>query len=96
MHGELSEDGTIWTIPGAPTKNGRQHVVYLPPLAREIIDAVSRVEGKAGYLFTTTGRSPVSGWSKIKRKAALELWAARVEALVTGPSAKVLAFKGVR
>ena len=68
MHGELSEDGTIWTIPGAPTKNGRQHVVYLPPLAREIIDAVSRVEGKAGYLFTTTGRSPVSGWSKIKRR----------------------------
>ena len=55
---ELSEDGTIWTIPGARTKNGRQHVVYLPPLAREIIDAVSRVEGKAGYLFTTTGRSP--------------------------------------
>ena len=54
----MSEDGTIWTIPGAPTKNGRQHVVYLPPLAREIIDAVSRVEGKAGYLFTTTGRSP--------------------------------------
>jgi integrase len=58
MPGELSEDGTIWTIPGARTKNGRQHVVYLPPLAREIIDAVSRVEGKAGYLFTTTGRSP--------------------------------------
>ena len=31
-----------------------------------------------------------------ERKAALELWAARVEALVTGPSAKVLAFNGVR
>jgi integrase len=31
-----------------------------------------------------------------ERKAALELWAARVEALVTEPSAKVLAFKGVR
>jgi hypothetical protein len=58
VHGELSEDGTIWTIPGAPTKNGRQHVVYLPPLAREIIDAVSRVEGKAGYLFTTNGQEP--------------------------------------
>ena len=127
------------------------------------------VEGKAGYLFTTTGKSPVSGWSKIKRhldtamlalaradcgadavvpewrlhdlrrtcatnmaelgipphiievalnhisghkagvagiynraehsaerKAALELWAAHVEALVTGRSAKVLAFKGAR
>jgi integrase len=29
-------------------------------------------------------------------KAALELWAAHVEALVTGRSAKVLAFKGAR
>jgi integrase len=169
MRGELREDGAIWTIPGARTKNGRQHVVYLPPLAREIIAAVPRVDGKAGYLFTTTGKSPVSGWSKIKRrldtamlalaranrgadaavrewrlhdlrrtcatnmaelgipphiievalnhisghkagvagiynraehsaerKAALELWAAHVEALATGRSAKVIAFKGAR
>jgi integrase len=68
MPGELREDGAIWTIPGARTKNGRQHVVYLPPLAREIIAAVPRVDGKAGYLFTTTGKSPVSGWSEIKRR----------------------------
>jgi integrase len=31
-----------------------------------------------------------------ERKAALELLAARVEALVAGPAAKVLSFKGVR
>ena len=31
-----------------------------------------------------------------ERKAALELWAAHVEALVTGRSAKVIAFKGAR
>jgi integrase len=31
-----------------------------------------------------------------ERKAALERWAAHVEALVTGPSAKVFAFKGAR
>ena len=68
MHSELSEDGTIWTIPGARTKNGRQHVVYLPLLAREIIAAVPRVQGKAGYLFTTTGKGAVSGLSKIKRR----------------------------
>jgi hypothetical protein len=52
MHSELSEDGTIWTVPGGRTKNGRQHVVYLRPLAREIIAAVPRVEGKTGYLLT--------------------------------------------
>ena len=68
MHSELSEDVTICTVPGARMKNGRQHVVYLPPLAPEIIAAVPRVEGNAGYLLTTTGKSPVSGWSKIKRR----------------------------
>jgi integrase len=31
-----------------------------------------------------------------ERQAALELWAAHVEALVTGRSAKVIAFKGAR
>ena len=38
---------------------------------------MSRVEGKTGYLFTTTGKSPVSGWSKIKRRldtARLREW----------------------
>jgi hypothetical protein len=48
---ELGDDGT-WTIPGARTKNHR------PP-------AVLRIEGD--LIFSTTGTSPVSGWSKIKR-----------------------------
>ena len=62
---ELSDDGT-WTIPGNRTKNHRQHVVPLPPLAMELIAAVPHIEG--GYVFTTTGRSAVSGWSKTKRQ----------------------------
>ena len=34
---ELSDDGAVWTIPGARTKNHRVHVVPLPPLARDIL-----------------------------------------------------------
>ena len=34
---ELSEDGALWTIPGASTKNHRPHMLPLPPLAREIL-----------------------------------------------------------
>ena len=45
---ELGDGGT-WTIPGARTKNHR------PP-------AVLRIEGD--LIFSTTGTSPVSGWSK--------------------------------
>lgn len=59
---ELSE-GT-WTIPGERTKNHRTHVVPLPPLAREIISRVPRIEGP--YVFTTNGKRPVTGFSKAK------------------------------
>ena len=60
---ELSDDGATWNIPGARTKNRRPHVVPLAPLARKMIGT-----GSEGFVFTTTGRSPVSGWSKIKRR----------------------------
>jgi integrase len=62
---ELGADG-IWTIPGTRTKNHRQHVVPLPPMVQEIIATAPRVEGS--YVFTTTGTSPISGWSKCKRE----------------------------
>jgi integrase len=35
-------------------------------------------------------------YNRAERKAALELWAAHVEALATGRSAKVIALKGAR
>jgi integrase len=61
--GEL-EDGK-WTIPGTRTKNSRPHVVPIAPFAAELISSVPRLENSE-FLFTTTGRSPVSGWSKTK------------------------------
>jgi integrase len=68
MHDEeLSEDNAQWTIPGNRTKNHRPHAVPLPPLARELLAGVDRIEGSR-YVFTTTGRSPVSGWTKIKNR----------------------------
>jgi integrase len=65
---ELSEDGRVWNIPGERTKNHRAHVVPLAPLARDILATVKPIACEAGLMFTTTGRSPVSGWSKIKRR----------------------------
>ncbi len=64
---ELNEDGTQWTIPGTRTKNHRPHVVPLLPSARSLIARVGRIEG-SDFVFTTTGQSPVSGWSKIKTR----------------------------
>jgi integrase len=147
-------DGDQWLIPGERTKNHRAHVVPLSPLALDIIEKVPSIEGCA-YVFSTTGASPVSGWSKIKgrldsamkppapwvlhdlrrscatgmaeigiqpyiveaclnhvsgaragvagtynraaylpeKKAALERWAAHIEALVAGKAATVTPFR---
>jgi integrase len=65
---ELSEDGTIWVIPGARTKNNRDHAVPMSLLAREILAGVKTVAGGPGYVFSTTGLTPVSGFSKTKRR----------------------------
>jgi integrase len=63
---ELSADG-VWTIPGSRTKNHRPLSLALPPLAQQIIAGVPNIAG-AAYLFTTNGRTPVSGFSKAKRQ----------------------------
>jgi integrase len=61
---ELHDDGS-WRLPGARTKNKRAHVVPLSPLARDLI---ASMPGHEGLVFSTTGTSPVSGWSRMKRR----------------------------
>jgi integrase len=64
---EVSGDGSHVSLPGSRTKNRKEHVVPLSPLARDIITSQSRVEG-CSYVFSTNDRSPISGWSKAKAK----------------------------
>jgi integrase len=71
-HGEIDDDGTQWLIPGERTKNHRAHVVPLPPVARDILQGVERIE-RCEFVFSTTGRSPVSGWSNIKERLDAEI-----------------------
>ena len=54
-------------LPGARTKNKKPHTVPLSPLALSIINAMPRIEG-CPYPFTTNGKTPISGWSKIKKQ----------------------------
>jgi integrase len=65
---ELSDDLTTWSLAGNRTKNGRPHDVPLPPAVQEVLKGVRSVAGKPGYVFTTNGRSPVSGFSKVKSR----------------------------
>ncbi len=69
---ELSDDGAVWTLPGGRTKNGHEHAVFLPPLAREILASVPTL---GDLIFTTDGEHPVAIGSKIKRRldAAMQI-----------------------
>lgn len=64
---ELSDLLAVWNLPGIRVKNGRAHTVFLPPLARQLIGAVPRVEG-SDLFFSTNNRRPVSGFSKFKKR----------------------------
>jgi integrase len=64
VRGELHDDDT-WLIPGSRTKNRRPHLVPLPPLARDLLKGIDRIEN-CSFVFSTNGKSPVAGWSKIK------------------------------
>ena len=75
---ELKLADRQWIIPRERAKNDREHIVHLSDLAVEIIDGLPRFtrqetggEGKTGgadLVFTTTGKSAVSGFSKAKER----------------------------
>jgi integrase len=70
--GELSKDGAVWTIPGNRTKNHLIHVVPLSRLARTILKGISH-SPECNFTFSTNQRTPVSGFSKVKRRLDAEM-----------------------
>ncbi|SDF06113.1 tyrosine-type recombinase/integrase [Rhodospira trueperi] len=78
---EVDTDAALWTIPGERAKNGVRHPVPLGETALSILASRPRVMaadesggGTARHVFTTTGASPFSGFSKAKARldAAME------------------------
>jgi integrase len=52
-------------LEGARTKNREAHDIPLAPSAIKIVENLPRVND-SGFVFTTTGKTSVSGWSKAK------------------------------
>ncbi len=78
-------DGQKWVIPAERAKNGRAHVVHLSEAAIATLYSVKRIAGRAGYIFTTTGERPASGYSKAKERLdRLMLAIAREEVAAAG------------
>jgi len=65
VQGELSDDLAMLRLPGERTKNGLPHSVPLSQLAREILIGVPQVP-RSQFVFSTNGRTPISGFSKYK------------------------------
>lgn len=71
---ELHRDSRTWMIPGPRAKN---NVASLVPLSTQVVaelDELAAKKGKGGewprtgYVFTTTGETPASGYSKAKKR----------------------------
>ncbi len=59
-------DGDVWRLPAERVKNGLAHVVPLSAAVLAELEALPRIAG--GYVFTTTGRTPVSGYDRAIRR----------------------------
>ncbi|MDP5306379.1 tyrosine-type recombinase/integrase [Paracoccus spongiarum] len=59
-------DGDTWTLPEARSKNADEHTVPLSQDAQALLAGLPRIGGR--YVFTTTGNSPVSGFTRAKER----------------------------
>ncbi|HQS96098.1 MAG TPA: site-specific integrase, partial [Novosphingobium sp.] len=62
---EIDLEAKVWTLPADRAKNDEAHIV---PLTDLVVDQLKALGPKAsGLVFTTTGKTAVSGFSKAKR-----------------------------
>ena len=64
---EVDLQQRLWTIPAARSKNGHAHEV---PLSKAVVNILRQVPRflRSDYVFTTNGKSPVSGFGRAKRR----------------------------
>jgi integrase len=69
---ELDIDNRLWTMPREKAKNDRAHLVQLSEAARAVLKDLrarrSPRRGGRGLIFSTTGDTVVSGFSRAKRR----------------------------
>jgi integrase len=72
---EIAPDLSVWTMPGARMKNGKPHDVHLSRPAQAVLRALSDARSKdrrggedeiCDFVFSTTGKTSISGFSKAK------------------------------
>jgi len=61
----------VWHLPSHRTKNGHAHSVPLSDAVMDILTTIPRV-ADTDLIFTTNGRTPVSGWGKAVKRLSDE------------------------
>jgi integrase len=69
---ELKPQDHNWIIPKERTKNGIEHEVPMSSAAWALLQGLPKI-GKAGFVFTVTGETPVSGFSRAKDRLDAEI-----------------------
>ena len=72
---ELDFGKRTWTIPREKAKNNRAHEVHLSDAAVVVLSSIPRVSRE--LVFTTTGETAVSGFSRAKQRLDTEMIKAR-------------------
>ena len=77
---ELSQLNAMWRQQGERVKNEEDHLVPLSMMAMELLGEIAAGQGasrerwkRKGLVFTTTGTTPISGFSKVKSKLDREM-----------------------
>jgi integrase len=65
--GEIDLPRRTWIVPAARSKNGVAHVVPLSDLALSELRPLAEIT-EQGFVFSTTGKTAPSGWSKAKSR----------------------------
>lgn len=61
-------EGDVWRLPKERVKNKRAHDVPLSPAALDVVASIKRVKSANSLYFTTTGKTPVSGFGKFMER----------------------------
>lgn len=72
---ELNKSEALWTLPAARSKNGKANIIPLNHQALAVLDQMASIQAEdgqdwpsCGFVFTTTGTTPVSGYSRAKKR----------------------------
>jgi len=77
---EIDLPSATWRLTGERVKNAREHNIPLSPQAVRILESLPRIGDAKGFIFSTNGETPVSGFSKAKTRLDEEMAKATREA----------------